>query len=101
MNLVELVARSIDPSAYMDGWVDQDGKPVSESGIMKTRIEYRKSESQRKAIEVLISLAGKTQSDIQDALIEFETEAWRKNGLPMDDPQLAEIIRDKYRIEAV
>lgn len=86
------VARIVDPSAFTEWW-DGSG-PEAKLREPDVRQRYNQSRALVKAGEILRLLA-KTP-DWQRQAADSEANRWRDMGVPVDLPELREIIDRKY-----
>ena len=98
MNLVEEIARIIEPGAFIDGWVDENGTPVAPYDGLAARVALRRAEAERKASQIVTRLSGETGLSLKQGLVDWEVSRWKKMGLPMDDPELKEIVSSKHGV---
>lgn len=102
MSIVEKAAAIIEPGAYATDWfggTGPDARPVKLSGLSESRRNYFRASAECRAIEILRIAASMTQAELRAALIEYERDGWRRLGLPMDDPELREVIERKYSVD--
>jgi len=102
MNIVDQVARIIDPDAFDETpWYDgvgPDAKKVDFGPVEKSRKEFHKSQAIVKAGKIL-KLVLKTKN-IREQLIEDERNGWEKLGIPasiLNTPEVQKVIEDKYK----
>ncbi len=95
MNIVEQVARVIDHEGAYTEWFDGtgfDAKPHSPT----TRQKYHRARAESDAVTILkLALAAGPEA-LREQLIEFEMQGWRERGIPVDQPELAKVVTEKY-----
>ena len=89
MNIVEQVARMIDPAAFVK-WVSTT--PVG--NLEKARTEYKKSAALALAAGIL-KLAVKTPK-LREKLVKIEVDGWRELGVPIESAELLRTIEEKF-----
>ena len=102
MNIVEQVARVIDPEAFAEP-INKIPWPLTGLTISGTengreletaRRALHQSTAICRAVEVLRIIGGH-----QDALVEYEIEGWKRLGIPvatLESPEAIDTIRRKY-----
>ena len=99
VNIVDQVARIIDPEAFDETvWISAaTGKPADFGDTERARRALHQSTAACKAVEIL-KLAAKTP-DLKDQLVADETARWKALGCPADvleHDDIKGLIRRKF-----
>lgn len=100
-DLVERIARITHPEAFVDfsGWVvsDSDGeRPYKPNKVTRARYAYQRSQALHRVAEALAILRHLPPGELARQLADSEIAGWKRLGVPMDRPELQEIVRRKH-----